>query len=113
MATQAAKNVKCQTKRKQVAAPETKHLFMSVMFSFIVRPSNFLPEYMQNMVTDGKGLKIPIQKLKKSVTEVIVIETAASLNIWAILSGTGVLMDVRLHAANITKVSSMPIPENY
>lgn len=86
---------------------------MSVMFSFIVRPSNFLPEYMQNMVTDGKGLKIPIQKLKKSVTEVIVIETAASLNIWAILSGTGVLMDVRLHAANITKVSSMPIPENY
>lgn len=65
---------------------------------------------MQNMVTEGKGLNIPIQKLKKSVTDVIVIETAASLNIWAILSGTGVLIDVLLQAASITKVSSIPIP---
>lgn len=36
---------------------------------------------MQKIVTDGNGLKIPIQKLKKSVTDVMVIETAASLNI--------------------------------
>lgn len=65
---------------------------------------------MQKIVTDGNGLKIPIQKLKKSVTDVIVIETAASLNICAILSGTGVLIDVLRHAASITNVSSIPMP---
>jgi hypothetical protein len=54
---------------------------------------------------------MPIQKLKKSVTEVIVIDTAASLNIWAILSGTEVLIEVRRHAASITKVSSIPMPK--
>lgn len=68
---------------------------------------------MQNIVTEGNGLNMPIQKLKKSVTEVMVIETAASLNIWAILRGTGSFIDVLLHAANITKVSSIPIPGNY
>lgn len=66
---------------------------------------------MQKIVTEGKGLKIPIPKLKKSVTEVMVIETAASLIIWAILSGTLCFIDVLLQAANITKVSSIPIPE--
>lgn len=66
---------------------------------------------MQNIVTDGKGLKIPIQKLKKSVTEVIVMDTAASLNICAILRGTGSFIDVRRQAASITNVSSIPIPE--
>lgn len=66
---------------------------------------------MQNIVTDGNGLKIPIQKLKKSVTDVMVMETAASLNIWAILSGTGSFIDVLLQAASITKVSSIPIPK--
>lgn len=65
---------------------------------------------MQKIVTDGKGLKTPIKKLKKSVTDVIVMETAASLNIWAIRSGTDVLIDVRRQAANITKVSSIPMP---
>uniref|UniRef100_A0A1Y1NIC6 Uncharacterized protein n=1 Tax=Photinus pyralis TaxID=7054 RepID=A0A1Y1NIC6_PHOPY len=67
-------------------------------------------EYMQKMRTEGNGLKIPIKKLIISVTEVIVIETAASLNIFAILSGTVSLIDVLLQAANITKVSSIPIP---
>lgn len=70
-----------------------------------------LPEYVQNIWTDGKGLSIPIQKLIISVTEVIVIETAASDNIFPIRSGTLCFIDVRLHAANITNVSSRPIPK--
>lgn len=45
-----------------------------------------------------------------SVKDVIVIETAASLNVAAILSGTGLEMLVLLQAANMTKVSSIPIP---
>lgn len=45
-----------------------------------------------------------------SVKDVIVMETAASLNVAAILSGTGLLMLVLLQAASITKVSSIPIP---
>lgn len=88
MAIQPAKNVRCQMKRRTVAAPE----------------------YVQKIVTDGNGLKTPIQKLKKSVTDVMVMETAASLSINAIRSGTGVLMDVLRHAASITNVSSMPMP---
>lgn len=40
----------------------------------------------------------------------MVMETAASLNVAAILSGTGLLMLVLLQAASITKVSSIPIP---
>jgi len=65
---------------------------------------------MQKMVTEGKGLETPIQKLHRSVTEVMVMDTAASLSIWAILSGTAFLIEVLLHAANVTKVSSIPIP---
>lgn len=65
---------------------------------------------MQNMVTDGNGLKTPIQKLIMSVTDVIVMETAASLSVLAILVGTSSLMDVLLQAASITKVSSIPMP---
>jgi len=45
-----------------------------------------------------------------SVKDVIVMETAASLNVAAILSGTGLEMLVLLQAANMTKVSSIPIP---
>lgn len=66
---------------------------------------------MQKIVTDGNGLKIPIVKLKKSVTEVMVMETAASPNISAILWGTGVFMDVLLQAASMTNVSSIPTPK--
>lgn len=66
---------------------------------------------MQNIVTDGNGLKIPKQKLIMSVTDVIVIETAASLNVLAILFGTSSFIDVLLHAASITNVSSIPIPK--
>lgn len=63
------------------------------------------------MVTDGKGLNTPIAKLIMSVTDVMVIDTAASLSITAIRSGTLLFMDVLLQAANITNVSSMPIPK--
>ena len=45
-----------------------------------------------------------------SVTEVMVIETAASLYVWPNLTDTGSWMEVLLQAANMTKVSSIPIP---
>lgn len=66
---------------------------------------------MQNICTEGKGENIPIKKESMSVTEVMVMETAASDNMMAILSGTGSLGEVLRHAANITNVSSIPIPE--
>lgn len=53
---------------------------------------------------------MPMKKDIISVKDVIVMETAASLNVAAILSGTGLEMLVLLHAANMTKVSSIPIP---
>lgn len=67
---------------------------------------------MQNILTDGNGLKIPMKKLIMSVTDVIVIDTAASLNIVAIRCGTLSFIEVLRQAANITNVSSIPIPEN-
>lgn len=85
---QAAKNVMCQTKMKQTA----------------------MPLYLQKICTDGKGLYIPIAKEMMSVNDVIVMETAASDIIIAIRSGTANFTDVRRHAANITNVSSIPIP---
>lgn len=66
---------------------------------------------MQNICTDGNGEKIPMKNDNMSVTDVIVIETAASDNIDAMRSGTGSFGEALLHAANITKVSSMPIPD--
>lgn len=65
---------------------------------------------MQKIWTDGNGENIPIKNDNISVTEVIVIETAASDNIIPIRSGTGNFGEARLHAANITNVSSIPIP---
>jgi len=53
---------------------------------------------------------MPIKKDIMSVKDVIVMETAASLNVVAILSGTGLEMLVLLQAASMTKVSSIPIP---
>lgn len=77
----------------------------------------FLPEYMQKIWTDGKGEKMPMKNESMSVTDVMVIDTAASDNMIAILSGTGSFGEVRLQAASITNVSSIPIPvessENY
>lgn len=70
-----------------------------------------LPEYAQNILTDGKGLITPIQKLMVSVKLVMVIDTAASESVLAIRSGTGRCGEVRRQAANITNVSSIPIPE--
>lgn len=53
-----------------------------------------------------------MQKLTMSVTEVMVMDTAASDNVLASLSGTSMVTGVRLQAANMTNVSSIPIPEN-
>lgn len=66
---------------------------------------------MQNILTDGNSLKIPIQKETISVTDVIVIDTAASDKVCAIRSGTLNFTEVLRQAASITKVSSIPIPE--
>lgn len=65
---------------------------------------------MQNICTEGKGEKIPMKNDSMSVTDVIVIDTAASESIIAMRSGTGSLGEVRRHAASITNVSSIPIP---
>lgn len=55
---------------------------------------------------------IPIQNEIMSVRDVMVMETAASERVFAILISTLDLGEVRLHAANITNVSSIPIPVN-
>lgn len=68
--------------------------------------------YIQKICTDGNGHMIPIQNDTISVNDVIVIDTAASDIITAIRSGTSILTDVRRQAANITNVSSIPIPED-
>lgn len=65
---------------------------------------------MQNICTEGNGDIIPIKNDIMSVKEVMVIETAASLRVAAILSGTGAKIFDLLQAANTTKVSSIPIP---
>lgn len=66
---------------------------------------------MQKICTEGKGERMPMKKDIISVKDVMVIETAASLSVAAILSGTGLQILVLLQAANITKVSSIPIPK--
>lgn len=66
--------------------------------------------YVQKIRTDGKGEKMPIQKEIMSVSDVMVMLTAASDIMCAMRSGTDSFTDVRRHAANITKVSSIPIP---
>lgn len=53
---------------------------------------------------------MPMRKLTVSVTEVMVMETAASLSVCPILSETDFVTEVLLQAASITKVSSIPIP---
>lgn len=65
---------------------------------------------MQKIWTEGNGDRMPMKKDIMSVKDVMVIETAASLNVAAILSGTGLEILVLLQAANMTKVSSIPIP---
>lgn len=79
---------------------------MNISFLFV-----HLPEYMQKIWTEGNGEKIPMKKDSMSVIEVMVMDTAASDNMTAIRSGTSSLWEARLHAASITNVSSMPIPE--
>lgn len=58
----------------------------------------------------GNGLSIPIHRDTISVTDVMVMDTAASAIVAANLSGTGSVTGVLRQAANITNVSSMPIP---
>lgn len=84
-----AKKVMCQTNVKHVAKAE----------------------YEQKICTDRNGLMIPNVKETTFVRVVIVIETAASDIVTAILSGTSCFKAVRLHAASITKVSSIPMPD--
>lgn len=66
---------------------------------------------MQKIWTEGKGEMTPIAKDTKSVTDVMVMDTAASLSVCAMRSGTGSIMLVRRQAASITNVSSIPIPD--
>jgi hypothetical protein len=66
--------------------------------------------YVQKILTDGNGLKTPIQKLIMSVSDVMVIDTAASDIMCAIRSGTLSFTEVLRHAANMTNVSSIPMP---
>lgn len=89
IAIQPAKKVMCHTNMKHTANPL----------------------YVQKIRTDWNGLKMPIQNETISVTEVIVIDTAASDIIRPMRSGTLSFIEVRRHAANITNVSSIPIPE--
>lgn len=60
--------------------------------------------------TEGKGVAMPIMKEMKLVSEVIVIDTAASEYVWLIRSGIECRGLVRRQAANNTKASSMPTP---
>lgn len=85
---QPAKNVMCHTNVKHTANPL----------------------YWQNICTDRNGVMMPNQNETMSVTDVIVIETAAFDMVNDMRSGTDSFGDVRRHAANITNVSSMPIP---
>lgn len=66
---------------------------------------------MQKIRTDVKSLTTPIKNEIIEVSEVIVIETAASDIVRPIRSGTDNLLEVCRHAANITNVSSIPMPE--
>lgn len=71
-----------------------------------------LLEYRQKIFMLGKWDSIPIQRLTISVTEVIVMETAASAIVAANRSGTEAVIGVLRQAASITNVSSIPIPKN-
>ena len=66
--------------------------------------------YVQNISIAGNGLLFPIHKLTISVNDVMVMETAASESMWPVLSGTSMVTGVLRQAANITYVSSIPIP---
>ena len=92
----------------------TPDVIFIISENIIVRPNYFynIPVYMQKIFTHGKGVMIPIQKLSISVMDVMVMDTAASVNASDIRSGTELCTDVRRQAPNMTKVSSMPIPKN-
>lgn len=66
--------------------------------------------YMQKIWIDLNGPLTPIMKEIMSVSDVMVIETAASDIVMPMRSGTLSLTEVRRQAANITNVSSIPIP---
>lgn len=115
MATHPEKNVRCHTNVKHTARPvknKTPLRILQLMEHVICHIEKLhLPEYMQNICTDGNGENMPIKNDSMSVTEVMVMETAASDNMIAMRSGTGSLGDALLQAASITNVSSIPIPE--
>lgn len=66
--------------------------------------------YMQKIWIDTNGPLTPIMKEIMSVSDVMVIETAASDIVIPMRSGTLSLTEVRRQAANITNVSSIPMP---
>ena len=75
-----AKNVMCHKNVKQTA----------------------IPLYVQKIITAMNGVMVPIKNAPIFVTDVIVIDAAASDIISPIRSGTDSFDDVRLHADNIT-----------
>lgn len=72
--------------------------------------STAMPLYCEKMRTDRNGFQTPNPNETMLVTDEMVIDTAASDIIRPMRSGTDNLCDVRRHAANMTNVSSMPIP---
>lgn len=88
MAMQAAKKVTCHRNVKHTANPL----------------------YVQKILTEGNGLMMPIQKDIMSVSEVIVMDTAASDMVSAIRLSTDHFGEVLLQAASMTNVSSIPMP---
>lgn len=85
---QPAKNVMCHTKMNITA----KQL------------------YWLKICTERNGATMPKPNDTILVTDVMVMETAASDIISPMRSGTDSFQEVRRHAASITNVSSMPMP---
>jgi len=111
MAMHAEKNVRCHTNIKQTANPAEESRKNVREHARITSEPAVVPEYRQNICMAGNGLNFPMQKLTMSVTDVMVIDTAASESVLASLSGTSIVTGVLLHATNMTNVSSMPMPE--
>ncbi len=63
------------------------------------------------MLTDGKGVIVPIINDIKLVIDVMVIETASSEYVCPSRSGTLKRGFVLLHAAKSTNASSIPTPK--
>ena len=65
---------------------------------------------MQNILTDRKTEIVPMAKASASLTDVMVMDIAASEKAWRIRSSTVHVTSVLLQAATIMNMSSSPIP---